>query len=114
QAAPAPHLVLPVAQIWVVVASVFSPLLGYVLNNKVFRLSLPEPVKALVQVVLAAVVAAVTTAISTKVLGLNAATLQLVVTGIVTALVSLQLLWVPSGVQARLTEIGRASCRERV
>jgi len=103
QAQPADHLVLPVAQIWVVLVSLFTPLLGYVLNNKVFRVTLPEPVKAIVHLLLAGVVAGITTAIATPDFGLNSATLQLVLTGIATALGSHALLWKPSGVASKLT-----------
>ena len=99
---PSPHLVLPVSQIWVVVVGLLTPLLGYVTNSKLWK-EAPEPVKALVQVVIAAVAAAVTTAITTNVFGWNNATLQLIVTGVFAALASHQFLWVPSGVQARLT-----------
>jgi hypothetical protein len=104
QAAPSPHLILPVAQIWVIVVSAFSPLLGYVLNNKVFRAKIPEPMKAFVQVLLAGIAAGITTAVATPDFGVNSATLQLVVTGIVTALGAHGLLWKPSGVAGTLTQ----------
>jgi hypothetical protein len=100
-ASPAPHLVLPVAQIWVVVVGLLSPLVGYVVNSNLWKTA-PEPVKAFVQVVIAAVAAAITTAISTSVFGLNAATLQLIITGVVAALSSHALLWRPSGIAAHL------------
>lgn len=101
-APPAPHLVLPVAQIWVVLVAVFTPLIGYITNTALWK-SAPEPVKAFVQVVIAAVASAITAAISTNVFGLNSATLQLIITGVLTALGSHALLWKPSGVQAHLT-----------
>jgi hypothetical protein len=99
---PSPHLVLPVSQIWVVVVGLLSPLLGYVINTAAWR-NAPEPVKAFVQVAIAAIGAAITTAISTNVFGFNNATLQLIITGIVAALGAHAILWKPSGVQAHLT-----------
>lgn len=101
-ASPGSHLVLPVAQIWVVVVGLITPLLGYVVNTSLWK-NAPEPVKAFIQVALAAVAAAITTAISTSVFGWNNATLQLIITGVITALASHSLLWKPSGVQAHLT-----------
>lgn len=101
-ASPAPHLVLPVSQIWVVVVGLLTPLIGYVVNTSLWKKA-PEPVKAFVQVVVAAIAAAITTAISTSVFGWNSATLQLIVTGIISALAAHQLLWRPSGVAAKLT-----------
>lgn len=100
-ATPAPHLILPVAQIWVVVVGLLSPLIGYVVNSNLWKTA-PEPVKALVQVIVAAIAAAITTAISTSVFGINAATLQLIITGVLAALGSHSLLWKPSGVAAHL------------
>jgi hypothetical protein len=87
----------------VIVVALFTPLLGYVVNTKFWKAA-PEPVKALVQIVVAAVAAGITTAISTNVFGINAATLQLVITGIVTALGAHAWLWRPSGVSAHLTK----------
>jgi len=94
--------VLPVSQIWVVVVGLVTPLLGYVTNTTLWR-NAPEPVKAFVQVLIAAVAAAITTAISTNVFGANNATLQLILTGVVTALASHSLLWKTSGIAAHLT-----------
>jgi hypothetical protein len=99
---PSTHLILPVSQIWVVVVGLFAPLIGYITNTTLWR-NAPEPVKAFVQVLIAAISAAITTAISTSVFGFNNATLQLIVTGVFTALAAHSLLWKPSGVQAHLT-----------
>jgi hypothetical protein len=91
---------VPVPQIWVVVLGAVVPLLTYVLNH--FAPWVTEPVKATILVVAAAVVAVIYTAIETSVLGFNDATLQLVVTAIISALGAHLLLWKPSGFSAKL------------
>lgn len=101
-AAPTGQLVLPAAQIWVVVVGLLTPLVAYVLNSHLWA-SLSEPYKAFIQIVVSAGAAAITTAITTNVLGFNDATLQLIVTSVFASLVAHKVLWVPSGVQARLT-----------
>lgn len=96
----APTLVLPWQQVWPLIIGAIVPLFTYALNRAGSWVS--EPAKALVLVVAAAAATALYTALATNVIGFNAATLQIVLTGIVAALGSHHLLWKPSGISVLL------------
>jgi hypothetical protein len=99
-AVSAPTLVFPWQQVWPVIIGAFVPLVTYLLNHYAPWIS--EPIKAMVLVIVAAIATALYTAIATNVFGLNDATLQLVLTGILAALGTHHLLWKPSGISAAL------------
>lgn len=94
------HLVIADKQFWVLVIGSLVPLVGYVLNH--VGPWVTEPVKAFVQVVLAAAVGALYTALETSVFGLNEQTVQLVLSAVVAALVAHHWLWKPAKVNERL------------
>lgn len=95
-----PTLVFPWQQVWPVVIGALVPLATYALNH--VGPWVTEPIKAIVLVVVAAVATALYTALATSVIGFNDATLQLVLTGIISALGAHKLLWHPSGISVRL------------
>lgn len=96
-----PGFVLPYAQLWALIVGLLTPLIGYVVNSKLWQ-NAPEPYKAFVQLAISAVATAIYTACATNVIGWNDATLQLLVTGILGSFSAHGLLWKPSGVAARL------------
>lgn len=87
-------------QIWITLIGSIVPLGGYVVNR--YAPWAAEQVKAIVQVALAAVAAGLYTALSTSVLGWNAATLELVGTGVVSALLAHKILWQPAKINVKL------------
>lgn len=99
-ATSAPTLVFPWQQVWPVVIGAIVPLVTYVLNH--VGPWLTEPIKAAVLVLVAAVVTALYTALATNVIGLNDATLQLILTGVFSSLAAHHLLWKPAGIALAL------------
>lgn len=95
-------------QLWALLIGSLVPLVTYVLNS---LHHLGEPVKAFVLLLASAFAAALYTALSTNVIGFNAATLELVVTGVVGALGAHHLLWKPSGVSDLLRARPRRAAR---
>ena len=93
-------MLLGTTQLWVLLIGSLVPLVTYVINHVGPQIS--EPIKATVVAVAAAAAAALYTAIETSVLGFNSATLQLVLTAIVSAFGSHLLLWKPSGISVKL------------
>lgn len=96
-----PGFILPYAQLWALIVGLLTPLIGYVVNSKLWK-DAPEPYKAFVQLAISAVATAIYTACATNVIGWNDATLQLLVTGILGSFSAHGLLWRPSGIAARL------------
>ncbi len=92
--------VLPNLQVYVLAIGTLVPLASYVLNH--FAPWADERVKGIVQVVVAAVAAALYQALAAGNLGLNGATLELVLTAIIGALGAHKLLWSPSGISTSL------------
>jgi hypothetical protein len=90
----------PVPQVWVVLLGALTPLAVYVLNHAAPWVS--EPAKAIVLAVVAGVVAAIYTAIETSIFGFNSATLQLVLSAIVSAFGAHLLVYKPSGISVKL------------
>lgn len=99
-AVPSPHLAFPVSQVGVLVVGALVPLVTYALNH--FAPWVTESIKAVVLLVVSAAAAAIYTAIATNVLGWNDATLQLILTGIVSSLGAHGLLYRPAGINVRL------------
>lgn len=98
-------LVLDQVQLYAVVIGVVSPIVAYIVNSAVVRrvwATVPEPVAAMVHVLVAAVGAAVYQAAEAGTLGLNDATLQVLLSAVAAAFFAHKLVYVPSGVQARL------------
>jgi hypothetical protein len=98
-------LVLDQVQLYSVVIGVFSPIVGYIVNSglvKKVSASIPEPVAAMVHVLIAAVGAAIYQAAVAGHLGFNDETLQVLLSAVVAAFAAHRLIWVPSGVQPRL------------
>lgn len=95
-----PTLVLPSTQVWAIVIGALVPLVTYGLNYVGKWVS--EPVKAAVLAVASAAASALYTALATSVIGWNTSTLQLILTGVVGAFASHNLVWKPSGVSALL------------
>jgi hypothetical protein len=95
-AVPAPQhtLALPTDQIWTIVAASVAPLAGYIVNYLGPHSS--ERIKAVVQLVAAAIAGGLTQAITAGDVGLNAITLQFVVTAVIAAFGAHKLLWQPS------------------
>lgn len=101
----APHLLLNLNQVWIVLIGGLVPLVSYVLN-KVLPVS-AEHLKAAIQVLVAAAAGALYTAVNTNVFGANAPTLQLVITAVAAALASHNWLWKPAGVNVLLGAVER-------
>lgn len=93
-------LLLSYHQLWVAIIGALVPGIAYLVNHHAPWIS--EPIKAAVFVVVAAASSALYAALATNVFGWNDATLQLVVTGVVTALAAHFGFWKPSTVAARL------------
>lgn len=104
------HLLLDSPQMWVLLIGSIVPLGGYLLNR--FAPWTTEPVKGLIQVVLAGVAGALYTALETDILGWNAGTVELVLTAIVAALFAHNLLWKPAKVNTKLGAIETDVVRE--
>lgn len=94
------NLILGNHQFWVLVIGSIVPLGGYLLNRVAPWVD--ETVKGIVQVILAALASALYAALDTNVFGWNNATFQLVVTGVVAALMAHNLLWRPAKVNVKL------------
>lgn len=94
------NLLLANTQLWVLVVGALTPLGGYVLNR--FAPWASETVKGIVQVLLAAVTSALFTALDTSVFGFNQTTLQLVISGVVAALMAHNWLYRPAKVNTKL------------
>ena len=97
--APNPTLLLPTAQIVLVVLGALVPLVTYVLNHYAPWAS--EQIKAIVVVVVAAVVAGVYQAIQDG-HSLDKQTLQYVITAVVAALGAHHWLYKPAGISEKL------------
>lgn len=98
-------LALNQVQLYAIVIGALSPVVGYVLNAgfvKQVWARVPEPVAALVHVLVAAVGAAIYQAAETGSLGFNDATLQVLLTAVAAAFAAHGFVWKPSGVQASL------------
>lgn len=98
-------LALDQVQLYAVVIGIFSPIVSYVLNSGLVKrvwANVPEPIAAMVHVLVAAVGAAIYQAAAAGSLGFNDATLQVLLSAVVAAFVAHGLVWKPSGVQARL------------
>lgn len=105
---PTTVLILSQTQLWIVLIGIFSPILSYLLNNKVLRKfweGLPEPVAGMIHVLVAAVAAGVYAAVETNQFGWNDVSLQYVVTAVVAAFLAHNMGWKPIGVQAVLTRV---------
>lgn len=97
---PQPTLALPTDQVWTLIAGALAPIAAYMLN---FRAPwLTEPVKALVQVVVAAVAGGIMQAVTAGGVGFNGRTLQFILTAVFGALAAHSGLWKPSGIQRTL------------
>lgn len=92
-------------QTYAILIGAIVPLGGYVLNR--YAPWVTEPVKAVVQIVLAAIASALYTAVDTDILGWNTPTLKLVISGVFAALIAHKVLWQPSGINAKLGAEGR-------
>lgn len=94
------NLLLGNTQLWVLLIGSLVPLVSYVLN----RLApwVDETVKAIVQIVVAAIASGLFAALDTEVFGWNAPTLQLVLSGVVAALMAHNFLWKPAKVNVKL------------
>jgi uncharacterized membrane protein SirB2 len=97
---PAPSLLLPSGQTAVLLLGSLVPLATYLLNTRAPWVD--EKVKALVVVLVSAVVAGVYQAIELNDVGFNSHTLQLVLTSVIAALGAHKLLYLPSGISAKL------------
>jgi hypothetical protein len=97
---PQPSLALPAIQAVAVLIGFLSPLVTYVLNH--YAPWADEKIKAVVQVVVAAVAAGLYQAIEVGSIGFNSVTLQLVSTAVFAALLTHKILWLPSGISAKL------------
>lgn len=93
-------LLLSNKQVWTVIIGALVPLLTYVLNHVGPWIS--EPIKAAVLVLASAIAGGLYTALATSSFGLNAPTLELVLTSVIASLAAHKLLWVPSGIAAML------------
>lgn len=96
------RLVLPTAQINVMVLGAVVPLLTYLLNKAAPWTG--QGVKAFVTVLVSAAVAGAYQAIDVGNFGWNSETLQLIASSVLATLMAHQWLWKPSGVQGRLAE----------
>lgn len=96
-------------QLWVLVIGGLVPLVTYVINHVGPWMS--EPVKAFIVALAAAIAGALFTALDTHVFGLNASTVQLVLSAVVAAFTAHKLIWLPSGVS---TLLGGGSNARRV
>jgi hypothetical protein len=97
---PSPVLALQSKQTWALMIGALVPLVTYVVNHIGPWVS--EPVKATVTVLTSAVAGALYTALATTSFGWNSATLQMVLTTVISTLGAHQFLWKPSGISARL------------
>lgn len=94
------RLLLENAQLWVILIGSIVPLGGYVLNKLAPWTT--EPVKAAIQVVLAAAAGALYTALDTKVFGWNDETVSLVLSAVAAALFAHNFLFRPGKINTRL------------
>lgn len=94
-------LALPYAQLWAAVIGLFTPLVSYVLNSKLWA-EAPESVKMVIQALVAAVVSAIYTAIATPNFGFNAATLELVGTTVLINFLAHELGYSKAGINTKL------------
>lgn len=90
------QLAFSAIQFWILVIGSLTPLVGYLLNT--YGSWISEPVKAGVQVAVAALASLLFQLLSAGDLALNAQTLQLCFSAVVAALVAHKFLWLPSGV----------------
>lgn len=104
------NLLLENRQLWIALIGSIVPLGGYVLNKYAPWSS--ETVKGIVQVVLAAVAGALYIALDNGTLGFNGHTVELVVTGVVSALFAHNFLYKPAKVNEKLGAVERAPVRE--
>lgn len=95
-----PTLAFSAIQFWTLVIGSLTPLVGYLINTYAPWVS--EPVKAAVQVALAALAAALFQLLDAGELAFNAQTLQLCFSAVVSALVAHKFLWLPSGIGPKL------------
>jgi hypothetical protein len=95
-----PTLSLNSKQTWSLLIGSLVPLFSYVLNYVGPWVS--EPVKAFVQVLVAAIAGGLYTALATTSFGWNSATLQMVLTAVIAALAAHGFLWKPSGISTKL------------
>lgn len=91
----------PSGQFWVLLIGALVPLATYVINH--FAPWASEPVKAAVLVVASAISSALYTALAQPGgLQWNWQTVELVISGVVAALIAHKILWVPSGISTLL------------
>lgn len=94
------ELAFSVVQFWTLVIGSLTPLVGYLINTYAPWIS--EPVKAFVQIAIAALAAALFQLLDAGELAFNAQTLQLCGSAVVSALVAHKFLWLPSGIGPKL------------
>lgn len=101
-------LLLSQMQMAMVVVGIFSPILAYVLNNKVIRRfweGLPEPVAGMVHVLAAAVAAGIYESLESSQFGWNDVTLQYMLTAVFVSFLAHGMIWKPVAVQRLLTRV---------
>lgn len=98
---PQHTLALPTTQIWCIVAGCISPLITYVLNNRLLK-NLSEPIKAVIFLVGAAIAGGIAQAINAGNVGFNQSTFQLVATSVLAAIIAHFGFWQPSTIAAKV------------
>jgi hypothetical protein len=98
---PTSHtLIFSSVQFWALAIGTVVPLITYVLNTHAPWIT--EPVKAVVQVVMAALAGAIYQLATAGSLSLDSQTLQVLLSSVVAALAAHKLLWQPSGISTTL------------